>query len=178
MNPVIVHPQGNPSRAYLIDKHAVVTGTMPNGKQGRICLCAIDIRHLRAGEMAAIDGHIYPRPCQLAAWEGFTEHGPLWRGIYPDACRALLTLSHGMKTEVTPGRDFVAGRDAAGWNQWHFLTAWGWSLWQQLQREGGEWPLERRWQELTAKGYPATFGAFRQVCSRLNLLVTESRPNL
>jgi hypothetical protein len=178
MNAVIVHPEGNPARSYLIDKHALVHAPAPNGKPAHVGLVAIDIRHLKAGELVAIDGHIYPRPCQLVGWEKFTEHDPLWRGIYPDACRALLDAGRVFKTAVEPGRKVTLGQTGPGWNQWQFLTAWAWSLWQARQRAGEEWPLDRRWRELAAVGYPDTFAAFRQVCSRLKLSVTKSAPNM
>ena len=178
MNPQIVHPEGNPGESYLIDMHSVVTGTMPNGKRSQIALHAVAIKHLRAGEIVVIDGCVYPRPCQLAAWDEMTVRDPLWRGIYPDAAAAILSMSHGMKTSVEPGKDFKAAEHTAGWNQWAFLIAWGWSLWQDKHRKGEAWPMERRWREMQAVGFTGGFPAFRQICSRLKLSVTKSRPNL
>lgn len=184
MRPAIVHPPGNECEAYLIDLHSTVFSPsvqghdLPPGKLAQIALKAVAIKHLKAGEIATMDGHVYPRPCQLVAMAEFVVRDPLWRGIYPDAARAILGIDHGVETAVSPGGKFKAGINAAGWNQWPFLIAWGWSLWQSKQRAGEDWPLDRRWEEMKAVGYTGGFAAFRQACSRMKLSVTRSGPNL
>lgn len=186
MKPAIFHPPGKPGEAVLIDLHSVVYTrdvqghALPPGKAASIALRGVAMKHLRAGEFAPIDGEIYPMPCQVAALTGWQEKQLLWRGIYPDAARALLSMPLGFECRVSPGEDFRMGKDSAGFNKWNFATAWGWSLWQELHRQSGnrDWPLERRWQELKAIGFTGGFPAFRQICSRLKLSVTESGPNL
>lgn len=180
MNPVIVYPQGSPARAYLIDKAAVVMGTMPNGKLGQICLNAIDIRHLQAGQFSNIEGRQFPTFCQYAAYGAHTELDPLARGIWPDAAKAILSLENGLRTSpLWPRKDCELGRPAEPEpDPWPLAIAWAWSAWQNQHRRGEKWPMKRRFDEIKIHGYPASFGAFRQVCSRLNLLVTESRPHL
>ncbi|MGJ8642180.1 MAG: hypothetical protein ACSHX9_02130 [Luteolibacter sp.] len=185
MNPKLIHPTGNEANCYLVDFHSVAKSRKYHGrsklkiKEGEVAtvfLKAIDIRNLRAGEMNSDEGKIYPRPCQLIATDKWKINSPMWRGIYPDAAEALLDMSHGMDTSVSPGKNFELCKDAAGWNEWHFLTAWGWSLWQAKHRSGDKWPLARRWEAMKGAGYPDTEGAFRQICSRLKLSVTKSRP--
>jgi hypothetical protein len=178
MNAHIVHPEGNESQAYLIDAHSVVLAPFKKGKLSQVAMKAIDIRGLRAGEIQEIDGKIYPRPCQLVAQSEFTVRDILWRGIYPDAAAALLSQPHGMKTEVSPGKALKLASPAAGYDQWKFLIAWGWSLWQQKQRAGEDWPMERRWEEMRNIGYPGELKAFRQLCRRLKLYATKSAPNM
>jgi hypothetical protein len=176
MNPIIVHPERNESQAYLIDTHSVVLAPFKKGKLSNVALKAIDMRGLRAGEIQEIDGEIYPRPCQLVTHAEFTVRNILWRGIYPDAAAALLSQPHGMKTAITPGKALKLASPAAGWDQWKFLISWGWSLWQQKQRDGEDWPMERRWQEMKNVGYPGGLKAFSQLCLRLKLYATKSAP--
>lgn len=178
MNPQIVHPEGNPNESWLIDLHSVVTTPTETGELGKVALRAIDIINLRAGQFDVIDGRRYPSPCQLFAWERMTSHDPLWRGIFPDAAVALLTMPHGMKTSVEPGKPLALGPTATGLNEWSFRIAWCWSRWQDLYRKSGnkDWQLETRWQSMKELGYPDTFAAFRQICSRLKLSVTKSAP--
>jgi hypothetical protein len=184
MKPVIVHPQGDPGNACLIDLHASVYTksvqgiNLPPGKVAQASLKAVAIKHLRAGEIATLGGITYPSPCHVVATSVWAINNPMSRGIYPDAAEALLTMNHGLKAAVAPMGDFTMAEDAAGFNQWHFLIAWGWSLWQAKHLADGKWPLERRWREMKAVGYPGKEGAFRQVCSRLKLSVTDSRPIL
>lgn len=179
MNPAIVYPDGNPGEAVLVDLHSIVNGTH-DGKPTQFALKAIIIKHLRAGEILETGGAIYPKPCQLGSFAKWRVADPRSRGIYPDASAALLKMPLGYKTSVEPGEDFKAARVAGGFNQWYFLTAWGWSLWQELHRISGnkDWPLERRWQEMKKLGFEGEFSTFRQICSRLKLSVTKSGPNM
>jgi len=180
VRPIIVHPDGNPDQSFLVDRASVV-GVANNGynnKLSAVALHAIDIVNLRAGQFAGIDGYTYPRRCQLVAYGEMTVRDPLWRGIFPDAAAALLTMPLGFKTEVSPGRVLKYCRHAAGFKKWPFFIAWGWSYWQDLLRKGEDWPLERRWRAMIILGYPDSFAAFRQICSRLKLSVTKSGPNL
>lgn len=184
MKPMVAHPSGNPGDAFLVDLHATaftprIQGSeIKPGKVAQVALVAVAIKHLRAGQLHVIDGRQYPRPCQVVATDEWTTNAPMARGIYPDAARALLSIDHGFKTSVAPGAEFKAGTPAAGFNQWDFLTAWGWSRWQASHLAGDKWTLERRWEALRAIGFPGTAGAFRQICSRLGLSVTRSRPIL
>ena len=108
MSPAIVYPDGNPGEAVLVDLHSVVNGTH-DGKPTQFALKAIMIKHLRAGEILEIDGAIYPKPCQLGAFEKWKVADPMSRGIYPAAAAALLKMPLGYKTAVAPGEDFKGG---------------------------------------------------------------------
>jgi hypothetical protein len=178
MNPQIVHHIGKPEQAYLVDLHSVVGAPAPNDKIGQVALIAIDIAYLHAGQICKIENHTYPKPCQLFAWKEMTVRNPLWRGIYPDAASAILTIPHGMETSVRPGKPLELGREAAGWNVWQFYIAWTWSNWQEMHRRGDKWTLERRWKCMQHFGYKGGFASFRQICSRMKLSVTKSAPNM
>lgn len=143
-----------------------------------IALKAVAVKHLRAGELATIGTQIYPRPCQAVATSIWVVNNPMTRGIYPDAAVALLEMNHGLNMTVTPRTNFKLAEESPGFKEWHFLIAWCWSLWQAKHRSGDKWSLERRWEAMTAAGYPDSFGAFRTVCSRLKLSVSKSRPIL
>jgi hypothetical protein len=185
MIPAIVHPQGKPGEAFLIDLHATAFVKRPQGVKlppGMIAgfaLKAVRIKHLRAGEMANIEGTSYPAPCQVIATSAWVVNDPMSRGIYPDAAIALLTINHGIENAVAPLGDFKMGKEAPGFNKWHFAIAWAWSAWQTKHRQGDKWTLERRWLEMkNALQYPDSFSSFKVICSRLNLSVTKSRPSL
>lgn len=178
-----MHPKENPDEAFLIDLHAtayskkVQNVALPKGKAAQIALKAISIKHLRAGEVFIVEDITYPTPCQVVATSSWTVNLPMSRGIYPDAAEALLAMNHGLENRVAPGEDFKGGQYAPGFNPWQLLIAWGWSLWQAKHLAGDKWPLERRWQAMKNIGYPDKAGSFRQVCSRMNLSVTKSRPH-
>jgi hypothetical protein len=179
MKPVIVHPRGNKAEVFLIDLHAVANVEAcaeMNGNASQLALKAISLKNLQAGEFRMFGDQIFPRPVQLAAWQKMTIQNPLSRGILPDAAAALLAMPHGMKIEVSPGGSFAPCKNAAGWNQWHFVIAWSWSNWQSRHRRGEKWSLERRWESLKVIGYPDGLSAFKMACSRLKLSVTKSRP--
>ena len=190
MKPAIVHPEGNPSQAYLVDLHSVVHGD--KGEHHRAYLRAVEIRHLRAGELLAIDGEIFPKPCQLEQLEKMVLLEPGARGIHPDAAAALLSMPLGHKVAIILGKPVELGAPKPqGWDQWKFIIAWCWSLWQDDRargpRDAGGWSAwdnpkaekhdshELRWQVMKSMGYPHDCGAFRQTCKRLNLFVTESK---
>jgi hypothetical protein len=179
MKPAIVHPHGNKAEAFLIDLHAVANVEAcaeANGNASQLALKCVCLKNLHAGEIKMFGDEIYPRPGQLAAWQKMTIQTPMFRGIFPDAAAALLTMPHGWKMEVSPGGNFTAGKPLAGWNQWHFVIAWSWSSWQGRHIGAEKWPLERRWESLKLIGYPDSFSAFRVACSRLKLSVTKSHP--
>lgn len=180
MKPVIVHPEGVPEDAYLIDLHSVMLHDHPKaaekGMLGQIALKAIAIKHLRAGQLERIDGRIYPCPTQLKAWAAMPTKPPMWRGIFPDAASALLSMPL-LDFEMNAKRQVKLAIASAHWDEWRFLTAWGWSEWQALHRQGDKWTLERRWEALRVIGYPHGAAAFRRMCSDLKLSVTKSSPN-
>jgi hypothetical protein len=190
MRPAIVHPEGNTSQAYLVDLHAVVHGD--KAKHHCAYLRAIEIRHLRAGELLAIDGEIFPKPCQLEQYQQMARIEPQARGIHADAAAALLSMPLGHKMEITLGKPVELGAPKPqGWDQWKFIIAWCWSLWQDERargpRDANGWSvwgdtkaakhdsLELRWQVMKRMGYPNDLPAFRQACARMNLFVTESK---
>jgi len=57
--------------------------------------------------------------------------------------------------------------------KWEMLAAWHWSHWQTLKRSGEKWTLARRWETMKTLGYPDNEAAFRKLCSRLELSVTD-----
>lgn len=180
MNPVIVHPKGVPGDAYLIDLDSVIQSTDPRstapGNRCQIALRAIAIRHLRAGSLERIDGRVYPCPTQLRSWEDMPTNSPMSRGIFPDAAEALLSMPL-LGAEIDFMKSHVELATApAGWDQWRFMIAWGWSEWQALHRQGDRWTLKRRWEAMKAVGYPYKEDAFRGVCADLKLSVTKSVP--
>ena len=158
MKPVIAHPPDKPEMACLIDLHSTaytyangiegVKLSLLPGKVGHLALKAVAIHRLRAGEFANIDGTEYPAPCQAVATSVWQVKDPMHRGIYPDAAVALLTMNHGLKNAISPGKEFHLSKDAPGFNKWHFAIAWTWSAWQAKHRQGDLWTLERRWREL------------------------------
>lgn len=185
MKPALVHPPGKPELACLIDLHAtayaehVEGATLPPGKLAHVALKAVAIRHLRPGEFANLDGTEYPCPAQVAATSAWTAKSPMHRGIFPDAAAALLAMNHGLGNSIAPGEPFQLANETAGFHRWSFALAWAWSAWQAKHRQGDLWPLKRRWENFRdILDYPDSEGAFRQLCSRLGLSVTKSRPIL
>jgi hypothetical protein len=178
MNPAIVHPKGKPACSFLIDLQCTMHANEKGAKRSsHLALRAIDIRHLRAGEVEMIDGKIYPRPCQLVAAHEFEMKDPMWRGIFPDAAAALLSVPMlGIDLDI-PRNSLNLAVPSSGWDQWPFLAAWGWSEWQTQHRQGERWTFRRRWEALRMLGYPHSEGAFRKMCAGLKLSVTGSAPN-
>jgi hypothetical protein len=192
--PVILEAIGNPAAAWLVDFHSVTWGANgPGNKPCRVFLKAIEIRHLRAGQIEAVDGVMrFPWPCQLIQSKEMKQCDPGTRGIHPDAAAALLSMPLGHQTTITLGKTLVVGKGKPqGWDQWKFIIAWCWSLWQDERargpRDANGWSvwdetkpgkhdsLELRWQVMKRMGYPLDCAAFRQACKRMNLFVTESK---
>lgn len=177
MRPVILEPLTNAKEGYLVDLDCVIYGKEDNSnKINRIFLRAVKILNLKAGELRKVKGEFFPMPCQLVQSGPMKRLDTLSRQIYPDAAEALLSMPLGFKP-YTVGTAFHPGKTKAGFNQWSFLIAWRWSVWQANDRSGNKTTLECRWKEMQALGYPHGCPAFRKACAGMGLFVTTSSPN-
>lgn len=175
MNPKIVFPEGHKDKAYLIDLNSVIRSSISDGKIQYVPLLAIYIAHLKAGEIEKIDNYYHPIMCVPILDSLENIRSPLFRGIYPDAAKAMLSISPGIKTSVIQARTLKIDGTSKS-NEWPLFVAWCWSSWQAKHRGGDRWTLERRWEDIRSRGYKGEFACFRQLCSRMKLSVTESSP--
>jgi hypothetical protein len=175
MNPKIVFPEGYKDKAYLVDLNSVIRQPTSDGKIQHVPLLAIYIGHLKAGEIEKIDDYYHPKICVPYLDSLENNRSPLFRGIYPDAAKAMLSISSPIKTSIIQAKKLEIDGTSKN-NEWHLFIAWCWSRWQEKHRGGDRWTLERRWEDMRSRGYKGEFACFRQLCSRMKLSVTKSGP--
>ncbi|MEI6674050.1 MAG: hypothetical protein WCO57_02610 [Verrucomicrobiota bacterium] len=187
MKPIIIHPKGQPELSFLIDADSVPNTPVQYKGEIRPCrlaLRAIDIRHLFPGKIQIIDDIPYPRPTQVLEIEPWEVKPIAWRRIYTDAATAMLSMP-AFDCDIKTAKNGYAVdlvKDCKGWDEWRFLTAWVWSLWQdkhsaRFSDPKNKRPAKYRWETLRKMGYPYDYAAFRGLCADLKLFVTKSRPN-
>jgi hypothetical protein len=171
MKPMIVHPEGDASRAYLIDAHGLVATKKGEG----LALNAVFLGWTKPGEFRFIEGKlVLPCPAQLGFEISLKSHDP-WRSdwrIKEEAAIAMLEAAKVFKTSIDPyssqkfkleerTKNTEKGLESKGWD---FKIAWAWSAWQV---EGMK--MEERWESMKRINYPHCFSAFRSCCSRMGL---------